>query len=175
MALQKIIDSVLAEWLPTLWARSIAALTISLSPSSLFLPDLLQSVGLKLSEKIALLIRWTAPPTILFAGTFFVLILVVRYSRSSQQPQEKSKTHEQILLEKIICNILKLRGANEIASPTNISALMQQDTGVIHALMLQFHNEQYMTFQTGGAMPSVDTDFFLSPKAFDIVKLTHIE
>ena len=99
----------------------------------------------------------------------------IKSPSKEQSNKEKTKqinqTQEEVMLEQIIFHILKLRGANETASPKRIAALMHQDTGVINAYMWKLHNEQYMTFKTGGATPTVDTDFFLSPKAFDIVKL----
>jgi hypothetical protein len=177
MSFQKIYDSVLKDWLPTKWSRWIAGLTPSTATGGIFLPNLLQKIDIHPTPEQTLLTRLSLPPTILFVGTFIVLLLTVRHFKSPQKQPNKeetkkiNQTQEEVMLEQIILHILRLRGANETASPKKIAELMGQDTGVIFAYMWKLHNEQYMTFQTGGAMPTVDTDFFLSPKAYGMVKL----
>jgi hypothetical protein len=66
---------------------------------------------------------------------------------------------------------LKLRGLNQVASPKNIAAQMKQDAGIVLAHLWKLHNEQFVTFITGGKMPTQETDFFLSPKAFEIIEI----
>jgi len=43
------------------------------------------------------------------------------------------------------------------------------DEGVVLAHLWKYHNEQYITFRSGGAQPSLDTTFFLSPKAWECI------
>jgi len=71
----------------------------------------------------------------------------------------------------ILLQVLKLRGLNQKASPRNIASQMKQDAEIILAHLNKLHNDQYVTFQTGGLPPTLDTDFFLSPKAFEIVNI----
>jgi len=97
-------------------------------------------------------------------------------AKTNKQPDEKIETNKKENLEdqfnrSILLHILKLRSLNQIASPKNIAAKMKQDAGIILAHLNKLHNDQYVTFQTGGLPPTLDTDFFLSPKAFEIIRI----
>lgn len=89
---------------------------------------------------------------------------------SNAEPNKIKQTQEEIMHKQIILYVLKLRGFNETASPKKIAALIEQDVGIIFAHMMKLHNDQYMTFQTGGASPTIETDFFLCGKASEITK-----
>jgi hypothetical protein len=95
-------------------------------------------------------------------------------TNTDDQPDDKIETNNKENLEDqfkrtIFLHILKLRGLNQIASPKSIATQMNQDVNIVFAHLNKFHNEQYVTFQTGGLPPTVDTDFFLSPKAFEVI------
>jgi hypothetical protein len=97
-------------------------------------------------------------------------------AETDKQPDEKIKTNKKESLEDqlkrtILLHILKLRGLNQIASPQNIATQMNQDAGIILAHLNKLHNDQFVTFQTGGLPPTPDTEFFLSPKAFEIINI----
>lgn len=178
MSLLKLQDYILESWLPTKLSILIAGSSISLAALAIGLPEFLQKiVGHPLQPEKTMLLRIVVPLTILLIGTFSVLLLVIRHFKAipkksdETEPGKNNQTQEEVMLKQIILHILKLRGANEPATPKRIAGLMGQDTGIVFAHMWKLHNDQYMTFQTGGAMPTVDTDFFLSPKAYDIVKL----
>jgi large-conductance mechanosensitive channel len=118
---------------------------------------------------------------ILFALLAFIVFLLVWRKKEikpeiEKAPTEKIETNNKNSLEEqfkrtIFLHILKLRGLNQVASPKSIAAQMNHDVNIVFAHLNKFHNEQYVTFQTGGLPPTVDTDFFLSPKAFEIIKL----
>lgn len=57
------------------------------------------------------------------------------------------------------------------ATPKLIATELGLDENAVLAHMRKYHNEQYMTFQTGGAEPKVDTPFFLSPKAWKCIAI----
>lgn len=97
-------------------------------------------------------------------------------AETDKQPDNKIETNKKETLEEqfnrsILLHILKLRGLNQIASPKNIANQMKQDSGIILAHLWKLHNEQFVTFITGGLPPTQDTDFFLSPKAFEIIDI----
>ncbi|MCJ7509049.1 MAG: hypothetical protein MUO85_10050 [candidate division Zixibacteria bacterium] len=99
---------------------------------------------------------------------------------TDKQPDNKIETNKKETLEEqlnrsILLHILKLRGLNQIASPKNIANQMKQDSGIILAHLWKLHNEQFVTFITGGLPPTQDTDFFLSPKAFEIIEINHTQ
>jgi multisubunit Na+/H+ antiporter MnhC subunit len=117
---------------------------------------------------------------ILLALLAFIVFLIIRKKEinniGNSKSNEKKDTNEKQSLEyqidySILLQILKLRGLNEIASPQNIATQIKQDTEIVFAHLKKLHNDQYVTFQTGGKPPTSDTDFFLSPKAFEIIIL----
>ena len=64
---------------------------------------------------------------------------------------------------------------NHAANAKNLSSQMQEDISIIFAHLNKLHNDQYITFQTSGEPPTLDTDFFFSPKAFEIMNLFSIQ
>jgi hypothetical protein len=81
----------------------------------------------------------------------------------------KKENLEDQLNRSILLQILKMRSMNQTASPKNIASEMNQDASIVLAHLNKLHNEQYVTFITGGLAPTEETDFFLSPKAFEII------
>ena len=117
---------------------------------------------------------------ILLALSAFIVFLIIRKKEinniGNSKSNEKKDTNEKQSLEdqidySILLQILKLRGLNEIASPQNIATQIKQDTEIVFAHLKKLNNDQSVTFQTGGNPPTFDTDFFLSPKAFEIITL----
>lgn len=113
----------------------------------------------------------------------FVAVLLIYRVKEEIKPQadnEPNKTKEINKKESlenqfnrsILLQILKLRGLNQIASPKNIAAEINQDVEIIFAHLVKLHNDQYVTFTTGGLPPTHDTDFSLGPKAFEIINLS---
>lgn len=120
---------------------------------------------------------------ILALSAFIVFLLIWRKKEirtaTDKQPDEKIETNkkdtpEDQLNRTILLQVLKLRGLNQVASPKNIATQMNQDTGIVLAHLNKLHNDQYVTFQTGGSLPTADTDFFLSPKALQIINLSEL-
>lgn len=115
------------------------------------------------------------------ALTFLVAFRLWRHRKAPKnvtntQFNENEDVNEKETLEdqfnrSILLHILKLRGLNQIASPKNIANQMKQGPGIILAHLWKLHNEQFVTFITGGLPPTQDTNFFLSPKAFDIIDI----
>lgn len=97
-----------------------------------------------------------------------------------KQPDDKIEINKKESLDDqlnraILLHVLKLRGTNEIASAKIIADKMKQDSGVILAHLWKLHNDQFVTFlstETGGKPPTPDTNFFLSPKAFEVINLS---
>ena len=115
--------------------------------------------------------------------SFVVSLLIWRKkeikTKTDNQPNDKIEINKKESLEdqfnrSILLQILKLRGLKQIASPKNIAAEINQDAGIIFAHLNKLHNDQYVTFITGDLPPTQDTDFFLSPKAFEIIKLSSL-
>jgi hypothetical protein len=99
-ALQKIQDYILESWLPTKLTILIAGSTISLTLLAIGLPEYLQKISIQLSAEKTLLLRIVVPLTLLYLGTFIVLLLVLRHCKSlkSLPPQiQLSPLQEDIL------------------------------------------------------------------------------
>jgi fumarate reductase subunit C len=120
---------------------------------------------------------------IIVALLSFVAVLLIFRVKEEIKPQadeipdkteeiNKKEISKDQFKRSIFLQILKLRGLNQIASPQNIALEINQDPDIVLAHLWKLHNEQYVTFQTGGLKPTVDTDFFLSPKAFEIINLS---
>jgi len=121
----------------------------------------------------------------IIALLLFVAVLLLFRVKEEIKPQaneeskkaegiNKKETLEDQFNRSMLSQILKLRSMNQIASPKNIAAEINQDSNIILAHLWKLHNEQYVTFQTGGLKPTTDTDFFLSPKAFEIIKIENV-
>jgi hypothetical protein len=93
-------------------------------------------------------------------------------TQSHEKKANKKETLEDKFKCSILLHILKLRGLNQVASPKNIAAKMNQDPDIILAHLRKLHSEQFVTFITGGLPPTLDTDFFFGDdKAFEIIKI----
>jgi len=104
---QKIYDSILEEWLPTKWSRWIGGLTPSLATGGIFLPNFLQKIDIHPTSEQTLLIRLSLPPTILFLGSFIILLIVVHHYKFLKN-SISIKTEQKIILTEIHEKVLTL-------------------------------------------------------------------
>lgn len=74
-------------------------------------------------------------------------------------------------LHKILPLIAKYHSQEIPATPRKLAKELEIDEGIMLAHLWKYHNEQYMTFRTGGKQPDLDTSFFLSPKAWELIKI----
>ena len=170
------LDEILKATLPTRASRWVAAGTLALAATSIGLPDVLARLGVPVSTQTGLLVRAVSASTFLFVGTFIVLVLVLRHLREVKL-NPKSASLQRVILDRgePLLSILALIARNhsqEIpATPKLIAAELGLDENIVLAHMRKYHNEQYMTFQTGGSEPKVDTPFFLSAKAWKCITI----
>lgn len=170
-------ESILDEWLPTKWARGAAAASVTLAGSAFFLPEFMQKISIPFSEAAGLLIRISAPIAVLCVGLFAVLALVVQHSRSSKSSPAENQDSEGIVLDRadpllsILSLVARYHSQEEKATPRRIAAELGLDPEITLAHMWKYHNDQYITFRTGGKRPELDTSFFLSPKAWHVIKV----
>lgn len=80
--LQKTLDHILESWLPTKLSILIAGSTILLSLLAIGLPECLHRINIQLTADKMLLLRISVPITLLFLGTFTVLLLVIHHYKS---------------------------------------------------------------------------------------------
>lgn len=99
MSLRKIYNSILEEYLPTRWSIWLAGLTPTLAFASIFLPDFLQKIGIPPKGAYTLSLRIGLPLTILFVGTFVVLLLVIRYWNATKVEHSKNQDQAKINLK----------------------------------------------------------------------------
>lgn len=170
-------ESILEEWLPTKWARRVAAASVTLAGSAFFLPEFLQKIGIPFSEAAALLIRISVPIALLCVGLFAVLALVVQHSHSSKPSPAVNQNSEAIVLDRadpllsILSLVARYHSQEEKATPRRIAAELGLDPEITLAHMWKYHNDQYITFRSDGKRPELDTSFFLSPKAWHVIKV----
>ena len=159
-------ESILEEWLPTKWARGVAAASVTLAGSAFFLPDFLQKIGIPFSEAAALLIRISVPIALLCVGLFAVLALVVQHSRSSKPSPAGNQNSEAIVLDRadpllsILSLVARYHSQEEKTTPRRIAAELGLDPEITLAHMWKYHNDQYITFTSDGKRPELDTPFF---------------
>ncbi len=162
--------SILEEWLPTKWSKPIAATTSSLAIAAIFLPKFLQNVGIQLPEEKILLFRVSGPLVILCVGLFIVLLLVLHHLRSLITPPLKIKNLDDLFIKVLI--LVATYHSQEIpATPKRIAEDIGFDPEITLAHMWKYHNDQFVTFCSGGAKPDINTSFFLSPKAWQCIKI----
>ncbi|MGR3302073.1 MAG: hypothetical protein ACUZ8I_06155 [Candidatus Scalindua sp.] len=93
---------------------------------------------------------------------------------NAREPEKPSNTsHSQDPLHEILKSIAKYHSQEIPATPERIATDINLDSEITLAYMWKYHNEQFITFRTGGKKPGIETPFFLSPKALekvDIVK-----
>jgi len=92
--------------------------------------------------------------------------------------QEKNKStqsiHSQPHLYEILASIAKYRSQNLDATPKRIATDLALDPDIVLAHMWKYHNEQFITFNSGGAEPDINTSFFLSPKAWEFIAIGRV-
>ncbi len=79
--------------------------------------------------------------------------------------------HKEELFYKILTSIAKYHSQEIPATPEIIGKDIALDSEITLAYMWKYHNEQYITFRTGGKKPSIETPFFLSPKALEEIQI----
>lgn len=72
----------------------------------------------------------------------------------------------------VLALIAKLHSQEIPATPNRIAAELHLDPGIALAHMIKYHNEQFITFRNNGKPPELDTSFFLSPKAWEQIRVS---
>ncbi len=165
-----LLHSIIEKWLPTKWSRLIAATSLSMAIGAIFLPETLKSIGIQISEEKALLIRISVPLSLLCFGLLSVLYLVVYHSRSLVQVPSKIENLDDLFIRVLIL-VAQYHSQEIPATPNLIAKDIGLDPELTLAHMWKYHNEQFITFRSGGAKPDTNTAFFLSPKAWQCIKL----
>ncbi|MBN1931192.1 MAG: hypothetical protein JW786_06245 [Desulfobacterales bacterium] len=75
------------------------------------------------------------------------------------------------ILHKILSLIAKYNSQSITATPKRIAKDLDIDQDIILAYMWEYHNEQFITFNSGGVKPGIETPFFLSPKALETIDI----
>jgi hypothetical protein len=109
------------------------------------------------------LIQWGLTTLIIIVGLLAWIVAPLVW-REKLNPQDQFK-------HSILLHLLKLRGINQVASAPNIAKQMKEDADIVLGYLKKLHNDQFVTFQTGGLPPTLETNFLLSPKAFEIIKI----
>lgn len=168
------LDEILKLSLPTRLSRWISAGTIALAVTSFGVPEIIVKMGTPIPTRADLLLRIAAATTVLFVGTFVVLVLVLRYLREVKL-NPKSAFLQQINLDRgepllsILAVIARNYSQEMETTPKAIAAELAIDENVVLAHMRKYHNEQYITYRSGGAEPTIDTPFFLNAKAWKCI------
>jgi hypothetical protein len=159
--------------LPTKWSQWIAGLSMPLLPTSFFFPEFLQKLNMPVSAQVELPVRVAATSTTGLLATLLVLVLVLHHYRSfvvPNLPNEHAFGSTDLLLSVLVI-VAKLHSQNIGATPTRIAADLGLDPELTLAYMWKYHNEQFITFANGGKKPDLNTSFFLSPKAWQHIKV----
>ena len=92
--------------------------------------------------------------------------------RLTEEKKSTGQSNEEDFKTVLFSAILRLRGLNQVASPKNIANKINKDVGIVFAHLKKLHDEQFVTYETGGKSPTQDTDFFLSSKAVKRISLS---
>ena len=74
----------------------------------------------------------------------------------------------------ILVEIVKCLSLNVPATPRQIASNLALEANIILDLMWKYHNDQFFTFRNDGKKPEIDTPFFLSAKAWKIIKIVKV-
>ncbi len=74
-------------------------------------------------------------------------------------------------LHNCLALIAKYHSQEIQATPRQLAKDLGIDEGIMLAHLWKYHNEQYMTFCTGGKQPDLNTSYFLSPKAWELIQI----
>lgn len=77
----------------------------------------------------------------------------------------------QDIFHSILALIVKYHSQEIPATPILIANDLALDPEITLAHMSKYHNEQLISFHSGGAKPDINTAFFLSPKAWQCIKI----
>lgn len=169
-------DDELKEWLPTRGARLTATATVALFIAAFGLPEALSKLGISFSRIGGALAVIAAPALVLAFGSLVVLMLVLWHYHQRRVVADSTLTSTRPIeldradpLASLLAAIAKNYSQELPTTPRHLAKETGMDEGVVLAHLWKYHNEQYVTFRTGGAQPSVDTTFFLSPKAWECI------
>ncbi len=169
------LDDELKYWLPTKGARLTATGTLALAFAAFGLPEALPKFGIPFPGVGALAVI-AAPALVLAVGSLVVLVLVLHHYRHPQALAGSSRTDTRAFefdradpLVSLLAVIAKNYSQELPTTPRQIAKDTGMDEGIVLAHLWKYHNEQYVTFRSGGAQPSLDTTFFLSPKAWECI------
>lgn len=94
-------------------------------------------------------------------------------SEIRENPKSSHRTNNNNFpFDEILIAIAKYHSQEIPATPKLIAKDIDLDPEITLAYMWRYHNEQFMTFRSGGAKPGVETPFFLSPMAMEHIKIT---
>lgn len=166
-------DEILQFVLPTRLSRWTAGLSIPLGMSATLLPEFLRLLQVPIPSQLELPVRIAAIASTWFLAILLVLIFVLRHYRSFVAPLAS----KEIVLDagnpllSILALIAKHHSQNIQATPKLIATDLGLDPEITLAYMWKYHNEQYFTYANGSKKPELDTPFFLSPKAWQYIKV----
>jgi len=171
-----VFDEILLECLPVRRARWVATATLLAAGAAFGLPELLEKLDLSLTPPTRLLIRISIPLTLALLGALLVTAMLVRHihflslNKSDRNP--RPILHDAAnSLPGIVALIAKYQSQEIPATPRKIAGDLGEDQDLILAYMWKYHNEQYITFRNDGRRPELDTAFFLSPKAWEVIRI----
>lgn len=98
----------------------------------------------------------------------------VNKSNANESSISSVSDHSQPYLYEILVCIATYRSQNLEATPERIATDLALDTDILYAYMWKYHNDQFITFNSGGAKPDNDTSFFLSPKAWQFIAIAKL-
>ncbi len=166
------------EYLPTTTSKIMAALMFTVVPSSVLLYDFLKKIGIEMAYLAKLEVRILTSVALL---SFFLIIILVDLIIFIQKKLQNKKDEElesnseaitpKMLELAILAQIIKYRALNQSASPGSIAKIIDSEPDIVLAYLNKLHNDQQVTFITGGKTPTVDTDFFICPKGLERISL----
>lgn len=167
------LTDILKSVLPTKWSQWTAGLSIPLLPVSFFLPEFLQKLNMPVTTQAELPVRIAATTTVGLVAALLVLVLVLHHYRSSvvpHVPKEIAPEPGNPFLS-VLALIARYHSQEIPATPALIATELGLDPEITLAHMWKYHNKQFITFANGGKKPDINTSFFLSPNAWQHIKV----
>ena len=166
------------EYLPTTTSKIMTALMFAVVPSSMFLYDFLEKIGIEMAFLAKPEVRMLASVALLSLFLIVILVDLVIFIQKKLQniSDEKIESNSEVITPNmldlaILVQVIRCRALNQVASPVSIAKTIGSEPDIVLAYLNKLHNDQQVTYITGGKTPTVDTDFFICPQGLERISL----
>lgn len=172
-------EAILRKLLPPRWPRWIALAALPVIVGAYNLPSALPEAYLPSAPTEVFLIRLVLALAAAVVAISLVLMATLIATGKAKKAEECSAPSEMQNgftasddnMTKVLVLVARYHAQEIPATAKRIAADVGQDPRITLAFMEKYHDDQFITFRNGGKPPDLDTPFFLSAKALQVIKI----